>query len=55
MTRREEQFDAVDACIFTGDTLHIPEELEMVKRYLERWNKAVADHENNEDFGPVTL
>ena len=41
--RQHEDFDAVDACIFNGDVLWT--DLAGVKKWLDRWNKAVAEHE----------
>jgi hypothetical protein len=41
--RQHEDFDAVDACIFSGDVLWT--DLAGVKKWLDRWNRAVAKHE----------
>lgn len=37
--------EEIDAAIFSGDTLYQPEELAALKKYLQRWNRAVAEHE----------
>ena len=37
--------EAVDAMIFSGDTLYIDSERAELKAYLARWQRAVAEHE----------
>lgn len=41
----EEACEAIDAAVFSGDILYT--DLEEFKKYLERWNRAVKEHEES--------
>jgi hypothetical protein len=43
MADGNEEMYALDACVFSGDLLHY--NLYKFKKYLERWQRAVKDHE----------
>lgn len=45
MNIRLEQFDDVDAIVFSSDMLHIDSEREAFKQYLGRWQRALSDYE----------
>jgi hypothetical protein len=42
----DEEMDALDACIFSGDILFV--NMSSFKEYLARWNRAVEEHEKME-------
>jgi len=37
--------EELDSIVFNGDSLYLEEEKESLKKYLERWNNAVKEHE----------
>lgn len=39
--------DEIDASVFSGELLFIDEERLYLKEYLERWQRAITDHERN--------
>ncbi len=41
----ENDCEAIDATIFTGDLLEDANRLAMIKEYMARWAKAIAAHE----------
>ncbi len=45
--------EAIDAAIFSGDTLYVDADLAELKSYLGRWNRAVAEHESNDPAVPA--
>lgn len=40
--------EGVDACIFSGETLYVADQLSTLKTYLDRWQRAVQQHEAEE-------
>lgn len=45
MSHALDAIEALDACVFSGDLLYIPNELTELKHHLERWQRAVAERE----------
>lgn len=43
--RLDKALDSVDASVFSGELLYIDTHRELLKTYIERWNKAIAEHE----------
>jgi len=39
--------DEVDSCIFTGDSLWIKEERDLLIEYVARWQRAIDEHRRN--------
>lgn len=44
----KEAAEQIDAAIFSGDTLYCQKELEKLKTYIERWQRAITQHEEIE-------
>jgi len=45
VNQRLDQFDDVDAIVFSSDMLHVDAEREAFKQYLGRWQRALNDYE----------
>lgn len=43
----EDAADSLDAAIFSGDVLYNKEERAELKEYVERWKRAIDEHEAN--------
>jgi len=41
--RVEKQLDAIDAAVFSGDTLFTPKAIERLRWYMARWERACVD------------
>lgn len=46
--RYDEACDALDASVFSGELVCVPGNRKGFKEYLERWSRAVAEHERLE-------
>ena len=44
-THLEQNCEGVDASVFSGDVLYDDEERAELKAYVERWARAIAEHE----------
>ena len=44
----DELCDQIDASVFSGELLYIDAERELLKTYVERWQRAITNHEENE-------
>jgi uncharacterized coiled-coil protein SlyX len=49
MNHFEQAIDELDAYVFTGDSLCLEKNRQHLKAMCERWSRAIADHEANED------
>jgi len=45
MRETERLCDELDACVFTGDMLFSDDDRNKLKDYIERWNRAIKEHE----------
>jgi len=41
-------FEEIDAAVFSGPLLYNPEELAKLKRYTERWTRAILEIEEGD-------
>ncbi len=52
----DDRCDSIDATVFSSDMLFDDEKRMLFKRYVERWARALAEHEKNmaadEDYNP---
>lgn len=46
MNHLENACEAVDAGVFSSDQLFDDEQREMLKTYIDRWTRAIKDHED---------
>jgi hypothetical protein len=47
MTVIERSCEEIDASVFYGDMLFDTDQRKMLKDYIDRWNRAINDHESN--------
>ena len=49
----EEYLDTIDAFIFTGDTLHLKQNREVLKEYMKRWERALNEDWGGDDYDDI--
>lgn len=54
-THLEQDCEGVDAAIFSGDVLYDDAERAELKAYVERWTRALAEHEQADALTPREL